>query len=64
MILRAFDSNQYPDSNKPDKFGEYSWFAAEINTLYHNGIEFICGVEELALYENNKWDFIQNVVYL
>ncbi len=60
MILRAFDGNQYPDLNKPDKFGEYSWFAAEIKNLYHNGIEFICGVEELAVFNDNKWDFRKN----
>ena len=60
MMLRAHDGNQYPDSNEPDKLGEYSWFAAEIYTLYHNGIEFICGIEKLALYENNLWDFIEN----
>jgi len=61
MLLRAFDSNQYPDSNKPDKFGEYSWFAAEIKSLYHSGIEFIYGVEELAIFNDNKWDFSKNV---
>lgn len=60
MILRAFDGNQYPDSNKPDKFGEYSWFAAEIKSIYHSGIEFICGIEELAIFDDNKWEFRKN----
>ena len=41
MLLRTFDGKQYPISNHPDKFGEYSWFAAEIKSMYHSGIEFI-----------------------
>ncbi len=61
MLLRTFEGNQYPDSNKPDKFGEYSWFAAEIKSIYHSGIEFIYGVEELAIFDDNKWDFSKNV---
>src|SRR6266496_4286914 len=61
MLLRSFDSNQYPNSNKPDKFGEYSWFAAEIKSIYHSGIEFIYGIEELAVFDDNKWDFSKNV---
>jgi len=61
MILRAFDGKQYPDSNKPDKFGEYSWFAAAIKSIYHNGVEFIYGgIEGLIIYEDNKWDFAKN----
>jgi hypothetical protein len=60
MILRAFDSKQYPDSNKPDKFGEYSWFAAEIKSIYHSGLEFIYGIDELAIFNDNKWDFTKN----
>ena len=60
MILRAFDSKQYPNSNTPDKFGEYSWFSAEIKSLYHNGIEFIYGIDELVIFEDNKWDFSKN----
>jgi hypothetical protein len=61
MLLRAFDGNQYPNSNKPDRFGEYSWFVAEIKSLYHSGIEFIYGIEELAIFDDNKWDFSKNV---
>jgi hypothetical protein len=60
MLLRAFDGNQYPDSNEPDKYGEYSWFAAEIKSLYHSGIEFVYGIEELAILDDNKWDFSNN----
>lgn len=61
MILRAFDGKQYPDSNRPDKFGEYSWFAAEIKSIYHSGLEFIYGIEELVVYDDKKWDFSKNV---
>lgn len=61
MLLRAFDDNQYPDSNKPDEFGEYPWFAAEIKSMYHTGIEFIYGIEELVIFDDNKWDFGKNV---
>jgi hypothetical protein len=61
MLLRAFDGKQYPDSNEPDKFGEYSWFAAEIKGIYHSGLEFIYGIEELAVFDDNKWDFSNNV---
>lgn len=61
MLLRAFDGKQYPNTNNPDKFGEYSWFAAEIKGIYHGGIEFIYGIEELAIMDNNKWDFKKNV---
>jgi len=57
MLLRSYNDKQYPDSNKPDKYGEYPWFAAEIKSLYHSGIEFIYGAEELAIFDDNKWDF-------
>lgn len=60
MLLRAFDSKQYPNSNKPDKFGEYSWFKAEIRSLYPDGIEFIYGIDELVIFEEHKWDFSKN----
>lgn len=61
MLLRAFDSDQYPDSNEPDEYGEYSWFGAAIKSLYHNGIEFILSrIESLVIYEDNKWDFAEN----
>jgi hypothetical protein len=60
MLLRAFDGNQYPNSNNPDKFGEYSWFAAEIKSMYHGGIEFIYGIEELVIFGDNKWEFRKN----
>jgi hypothetical protein len=62
MLLRAFDVNQYPDSNTPDKFGEYSWFGAEIKSLYHSGIEFIYGIDELVIYSNGKWDISKNEI--
>lgn len=55
MLLRAFDGKQYPNSNEPDKFGEYSWFAAEFKGFYHSGIEFIYGIDELAVFKENKW---------
>jgi len=61
MLLRAFDGNQYPNSNNPDKFGEYSWFAAEIKSIYGSGIEFIYGIDELAIFDDNKWEFSKNV---
>lgn len=57
MILRAFDGNQYPNSNEPDEFGEYSWFRAEIKNLYHQGMEFIIGVEQIQVFEDYSWDF-------
>lgn len=57
MLLRAYNGNQYPNSNNPDKFGEYSWFAVEIKSIYHSGIEFIYGVDELVIFEDNKWNF-------
>ena len=57
MLLRAFDGDQYPNSNNPDKFGEYSWFAVEIKSIYHSGIEFIYGIDELVIFEDNKWNF-------
>lgn len=56
MILRAFDEGQYPDDNETDGFGEYSWFAAEINSLYNNGTEFIIGIEEIQVYDDYTWD--------
>ena len=60
MLLRAFDGKQYPNSNNPDKFGEYSWFAAEIKSIYHSGIEFIYGIDELVIFDDSKWDFSEN----
>ena len=60
MILRDFESNQYPDSNEPDQFNQYTWFSAEINSLYHNGMEFVIGITEIAILPNEQWDFINN----
>ena len=57
MILRAYDGTQYPHSNKPDEYGEYSWFGAEIKSLYYQGMEFIFGIEEIKVYEDDTWDF-------
>lgn len=57
MILRAFDGTQYPHSNKADEYGEYSWFGAEIKGLYHQGMEFIFGIEEIKVYDDNTWGF-------
>lgn len=58
MLLRAFDGNQYPNENEPDEFGEYSWFRAEIKSLYHKGIEFIIGIDEIQVFEDYTWSFI------
>jgi len=57
MLLRAFDGIQYPDSNEPDDHGEYSWFAAEINSLYHNGMEFIFGIDRIVVFGDGSWIF-------
>ena len=57
MIIRAFDGTQYPKSNEPDENGQYSWFGAEINGIYHQGIEFIVEVDSIAVFSNNKWKY-------
>lgn len=57
MILRAFDGTQYPHANEADEHGEYSWFGAEIKGLYYQGMEFIFGIEEIKVYDDNTWDF-------
>lgn len=57
MIIRAFDGTQYPHSNEPDEHGQYSWFGAEINGLYHQGMEFIMEVDSIAVFSNNKWKY-------
>ena len=59
MILRAFDSEQYPDENEPDEYGEYSWFRAEIKSLYHKGMEFIIGIEEIEVFEDYTWNLLR-----
>ncbi len=58
MLLRAFDGKQYPNTNDPDKFGEYEWFAVEILSLYHSGIEFINSVKQIQVFEDNSWEFV------
>ncbi len=58
VILRAFEGNQYPHKNEPDEFGEYSWFRAEIKSLYYKGMEFIIGIEEIQVFEDYSWDFV------
>jgi hypothetical protein len=58
MLIRAFDGKQYPNSNEPNELGEYSWFAEEIKSLYHNGVEFITSIEMIEVYEDNSWGFI------
>jgi hypothetical protein len=60
MLLRAFDGTQYPDENEPDEFGQYSWFRAEIKSLYHKGMEFIIGIDEIQVFEDYTWDFVPN----
>ncbi|WP_433780422.1 hypothetical protein [Flavobacterium anhuiense] len=56
VLLRNFEGTQYPDSNEPDQFNEYSWFKAEIDNLYHKGMEFGIGITEIALLPNDQWD--------
>lgn len=58
MLLRAFDDVQYPNENEPDEFGEYSWFRAEIKSLYYKGIEYILRIEEIQIFEDYTWDFV------
>jgi len=58
MILRAFDDNQYPYENNPNEFKEYSWFRAEIKSLYHKGMEFVIGIEAIHVFEDYTWDFV------
>ncbi|WP_339686617.1 hypothetical protein [uncultured Nonlabens sp.] len=60
MLLRDPAGNQYPDEHEPDEFGEYSWLRVEIKSLYHNGMEFIIGIEEIQVFEDNTWGFLQD----
>ncbi|MFB9080583.1 hypothetical protein ACFFLS_20835 [Flavobacterium procerum] len=55
MLLRDFQGTQYPDSNEPDQFNEYSWFAAEIHQLYHRGMEFVIGIYGICPLPDGKW---------
>lgn len=56
MTLRSFEGTQYPYSNEREgEFNEFSWFAAEIKRLYHNGLEFIFGFETITIFENGTW---------
>lgn len=57
MIIRNFESQQYPHKNEPDEFNEYSWFCAEIHGLYHNGMEFVLATAFVYAFDNNEWDF-------
>lgn len=57
VILRAFDGTQYPKTNEPDEFGEYSWFRAEIKSLYFKGFEFIIGTLKIEVFQDNTWDY-------
>lgn len=57
MIIRNFEAKQYPHSNEPDEFNEYSWFSAEIHGLYHNGMEFILEITSVYLFNNDEWNF-------
>ena len=57
MIIRNFEGTQYPHSNEPDEFNEYSWFGTEINGLDHNGMEFILETKGIYSFDNNTWDF-------
>jgi len=60
MLIRAFDSEQYPNSNEPDDYGEYTWFNAEIKSLYFKGIEFIIGIEEIQVFDDYSWSIIKD----
>jgi len=57
MIIRNFDANQYPHSNEPDQYGEYSWFGTEFNGLYFNGMEFIQASTCIYAFSDNTWNF-------
>jgi len=58
VLLRAFDGKQYPKTNNPDKNGSYEWFKVEMLRLYHQGIEFISGLKEIQVYQDDSWDFV------
>jgi hypothetical protein len=49
MMLRDFERNQYPYSNEPNEFEQYSWFKVEIKRLYHEGLEFSYGSDEIGI---------------
>ncbi|MDR3007447.1 MAG: hypothetical protein LBV59_05900 [Sphingobacterium sp.] len=55
FIIRAFDGNQYPHSNGPDEHGEYSWFGAEIKSLFYDGLEFITAIKDLYVDKEGRW---------
>ncbi len=58
MILRVYDGKQYPDMNKSDEYGEYSWFRVEIKALYTQGVEFVLGIDKIEVFEDQTWCFI------
>lgn len=60
MLLRAFNGNQYPNSNEPDDNGEYEWFRVEFLGLYHAGMEFILMVKQIQVFGDNSWEFIND----
>lgn len=60
MLLRKYNSNQYPVSNKADEFGEYPWYRAELKSLYFNGVEFILGAKEIQIFPDSTWDFVMH----
>jgi hypothetical protein len=53
-IIRSVDDTSYPDGDVSGQ-GNSGWFRLEFFDLYHNGIEFILGIQYIIMNPNDHW---------
>lgn len=54
MIIHSIDDTNYPE-HKLNKEGHYQWFAAEIRSRSHKGLDFITAIEEIYVNKELYW---------
>jgi hypothetical protein len=58
IIIHSIDDTSYPDVNVKDT-GLSGWFKLEIWDFYHNGLEFVIGVEYGIVDSEKRWSIIE-----
>lgn len=57
-IIHSIDDTMYPDTDAKST-GISGWFKLELWDFYHNGLEFVIGIDCGIVDENGRWAIIQ-----